>query len=592
MVWPMAIQRLRAVVLAFVAAACGPDVRTGGDARDGDGGTGDGGSSGFCSSDLRDVVDADGNLIMSCPPEQGCANGQCVAACAAAGASQGTVGCDFMVGTPSFYPGFSGLEIAPPCFAVFLANNWPLDAAITISRGGQTYSATAYGRVPNGTANAASWPSVVGDAVASSGVAVLFLSTDPTSTNAGNQLTCPVLPAVSQDNGTAVFTGASDATGIGQAWRITTSVPVSAYDILPYGGAGSFLPSAQLLLPTTAWGTNYVAAAPASTAGSTVPGQGWGQVVAAQDGTVVSVRPRTSFPAGAGVVAAPVGQTTSYTLNAGDFLQWQDTGDLSGSVLSSDKPVSFTAGLTYLCQESSTSSGGGCDSAHQMNPPVAALGFEYVAPPYATRRADLQAESIVYRLVGAADGTTLVYDPPVASAPLTLSLGQVAEFEAVGAFTIKSQDNQHPFYVAQYMSGCSVTGGSRAPGGCLGDEEYVNVLPPAQWLSSYVFFTDPSYATTSLVLVRKKTGAVFSDVTVGCLGAVTGWQPVGTSGMYEITTADLVRGTPVGTCSNGRQSASSASPFGVMVWGLDSAASYAYPAGGNVGKINPVVVIL
>jgi hypothetical protein len=28
-----------------------------------------------------------------------------------------------------------------------------------------------------------------------------------------------------------------------------------------------------------------------------------------------------------------------------------------------------------------------------------------------------------------------------------------------------------------------------------------------------------------------------------------------------------------------------------MVWGEDTAASYAYPAGGNVGKINSVVVI-
>jgi hypothetical protein len=29
-----------------------------------------------------------------------------------------------------------------------------------------------------------------------------------------------------------------------------------------------------------------------------------------------------------------------------------------------------------------------------------------------------------------------------------------------------------------------------------------------------------------------------------------------------------------------------------MVWGLDDAASYAYPAGGNVATINPVVVLL
>jgi len=48
---------------------------------------------------------------------------------------------------------------------------------------------------------------------------------------------------------------------------------------------------------------------------------------------------------------------------------------------------------------------------------------------------------------------------------------------------------------------------------------------------------------------------------------------------------------PVGNCTNGRHSASSAGAFTIMVWGLANFASYAYPAGGNVGKINPVVVI-
>jgi hypothetical protein len=154
----------------------------------------------------------------------------------------------------------------------------------------------------------------------------------------------------------------------------------------------------------------------------------------------------------------------------------------------------------------------------------------------------------------------------------------------------------HPFYVGQYMTGCELPGGTRpaTSGGfnCLGDEEFVNILPPAQWLARYVFFTDPTYATTNLVLVRKKTNGAFADVNVDCLGNVGGWKPVGTSGEYEITDVDLVRGTPVGTCSNGRHLANSAAPFGLMVWGDDDAASYAYPGGGNVGKINPVIVIL
>jgi hypothetical protein len=65
---------------------------------------------------------------------------------------------------------------------------------------------------------------------------------------------------------------------------------------------------------------------------------------------------------------------------------------------------------------------------------------------------------------------------------------------------------------------------------------------------------------------------------------------VGTTGTYETTTVDLVRANHgVGTCSNGPQTAESDGLFGVVVWGLDRFASYAYPAGGLVRAINTVV---
>jgi hypothetical protein len=41
------------------------------------------------------------------------------------------------------------------------------------------------------------------------------------------------------------------------------------------------------------------------------------------------------------------------------------------------------------------------------------------------------------------------------------AVSQVAEFERTGPFVVKSQDNSHPFYVGQYMSGCKVLSGSR-----------------------------------------------------------------------------------------------------------------------------------
>src|SRR6476469_7507605 len=136
--------------------ACGP-------ARNRPGGNGDGGGSGIdasnelgvaCSSDLHDVLDANGNVVATCPDDQGCAAGACVPACQAAAASQGSVGCDFTVATPSFLSNGT-YNIPAPCFAVFLANNWPKDATVTISYGGTPYDATTFGRVPDGTANAA-----------------------------------------------------------------------------------------------------------------------------------------------------------------------------------------------------------------------------------------------------------------------------------------------------------------------------------------------------------------------------------------------------------------------------------------------------
>jgi hypothetical protein len=537
-----------------------------------------------CSGDLQSVTDEAGVVQKKCPPDQGCYKGECIAACEAAAKSKGNVGCDFLAATPSFYP-----SITPPCFAVFLANNWSKPVKITVSRGGTSYDATTFARVPNSGTNATAWPALPASGLPEGQVAVLFMSSDPSSTNAGFPLKCPVPQAVA--GGTAVI-----GSGKGQAFTITTDAPVSAYDILPYGGAQSFLPSAQLLLPTTAWGTNYVAVVPP------IQGMGgpqWGQIVASADATTIKINPTQSLPAAGGVPAAPKGVVTTFTLNRGEVVQWQPSLDISGSIISSDKPVSFIGGTGYLCLRSGTSTGGGCDSGHQMIPPISALGSEYAPVPYVTRRADLAPEAVPYRIVGMVDGTNLTFNPPVTGAPATLARGTVAAFEATGPFIVKSQDADHPFYVGQMMSGAKVTSGSR-PGATvsifgsmteLGDEEFVNVLPPRQFLTKYVFFTDPTYSTTNLVLTRVKGASGFKDVKVACLGNVTGWKPVAGTGQYEYAEVELIRrAVGVGACKNGPQVAESDGQFGLVVWGTDTFASYAYPGGGNVGSINTVVV--
>ncbi len=533
--------------------------------------TGGGGSSETlgCSSDLRYVVNENGAVVKDCWPEQGCADGGCVEPCQAAAASKGNVGCDFVLSTPYFYVG-----IQPPCFAAFAANAWPRNAKLTVSRGGQTYDVTQFGRIATADPNVTTWAPIPTAGVPESKVALLFLSQDPASAN-GTPLTCPITPAINQDGGTAV-----SGSAVGEAWKIVSDTPISLYDILPYGGADSYLPSAELVFPRTAWGTNYIAVLPKDS-----DGPPWGQLVAGEDDTTIEVLPTIALPQANQVPAAPLNATTTFKLNAGEYVQWQLTSDMTGSVFKSDKPVSFTGGNGYICYQSATSMGGGCDSAHQMIPPISAMGREYVLTPFTDRGP--VAESIPYRIVGAVNGTLLTYEPQAPpGAPSSLAQGEKRDFEAVGAFVVKSQDKDHPFYVGQMMTGCYAGGPD-----CVGDEEFVNLLPPAQFLRKYVFFTDPTYPTTNLVIVRVKDSG-WHDVSLDCAGTLSGWKPVGASGEFEITQLDLIRNNaPNGNCNNGPHTAVSEGRFGVMVWGLANASSYGYPAGGSGATINSVVIL-
>src|SRR6185295_3310218 len=110
-----------------------------------------------------------------------------------------------------------------------------------------------FGRLVDNSLAPTAWAPIPSDGVPPNEVAVLFLSSDPNAVmpETGTPLTCPVPPAIDMST---VITG----TGRGDAWVITTDTPVSAYDIIPFGGAPSYFPSASLLLPTTALDTGYV----------------------------------------------------------------------------------------------------------------------------------------------------------------------------------------------------------------------------------------------------------------------------------------------------------------------------------------------
>ena len=75
---------------------------------------------------------------------------------------------------------------------------------------------------------------------------------------------------------------------------------------------------------------------------------------------------------------------------------------------------------------------------------------------------------------------------------MSMFLMGVLPFLIIGVlffFTVRSQDDQHPFLLAQRMDTANIPGGTR-PGATdmnfpqnLGDEEFVVMLPPAQFLA-------------------------------------------------------------------------------------------------------------
>lgn len=560
------------------------------------GAAGSGGGKLSCNADATAVVDAGGAVVKTCAATETCLDGGCIDACAAAAKQSSNLGCSFWAPTPRTIGTKYPMPSLEPCFAVFLANNGKVPATLGVSRGGSSFDVTKFARVPVSGMPPSSWPTLTATGLPVGGVAVLFLSADPNAImqETGTSLACPVATAVAGASGV-------EGPGIGKGFHVTASAPLAAYDSFPFGGAVSFFPSAQTLFPEGAWGTSYVVLGPpVGTAGG--PGPMFGQVLAAEDGTEVTIAPTVDLPAAGTIPAIAKGAKGTFTLNAGEYVQWEwpatAGADWSGSVLASTKPVAVTAGNRFLRLQPQDAPGG--EASHNQLRPVATLGFSYAVAPFETRRKDLAPEVIPYRLMGTVDGTTLTFDPAVPGAPSSLAKGQIVDFTTDLAFRVASQDADHPFAVAQMMTTANVPSGSRDgaitkasfggnPPYPLGDEEFVPLIAPDQFRSSYVFFDDPSYATTNLTLIRRKGGAGFADVTIECAGKVTGWKPIGTSGEYEHASIDLVRGgVAAGTCAHGRQSATSTAPFGLLVWGIDTYASYGYLAGGNAAKLTSV----
>ena len=561
----------------------------------------------YCDPQDLGYVFQCGQRSYQCSSLEQCFEGKCRNPCVDTLGQDTSNGCEFYAMEMDLTP-----EAVGVCYAVFIVNQWKTgeSAKIQVDRGGQVLPVGQFARIPQGFGTATTYaPYNQAAGLPKDQIAILFLSRDPDALNDPNPISprrlasCPggVVPAVVGD-------AALHGTGKAQSFHIKTNVPVVAYQMLPYGAGRARVTGATLLLPTNVWDTNYVAAN-AYAAPTTFQEDRIGptmSILAQADNTVVNILPTTQILAGGGLPATAANATGAYSLNKGEYLQFTQHVELTGSAIQSNNPIAVIGGATLMDVPTSRIR---ADSAEQMLFPVRALGNEYVGARYRSRDKQID-EYVPWRIVGVVDGTQLTYDPPQVGAPAAIGARQLREFNAQGPFVVRSQDVNHPFYFASYM-----TGGEQFDGE--GDPEFVNVISPAQYLSRYTFFTDPTYPETNLVIVRAKDQGVFPDVTLDCAGLLGGWQQVDSNDQYEFTRVDLSTGNfqGVGACNNGVHTISGALPgdggassgrFGVTVWGWGNPltwqpdeednprftrwVSYGYPAGANVSRLNTVVL--
>ncbi|MBL8739458.1 MAG: IgGFc-binding protein [Myxococcales bacterium] len=490
----------------------------------------------------------------------------CVPACIAAENNRSSVGCEYY---SVFMDSFVGEQA---CFVAIIANTSELPAQIDVSYEGDTIDLAEFARVPVGSGPGLTLEPF--DPVAGlqpSEAAIVFLSGLPG--DSGPRCRVP----------SAIPTGAQvhAKSGFGSAFRITSSVPVVAYQVNPFGGASAAVTGASLLLPTSAWDTTYMAlSAPTAFAGDLGPML---NIVAEEDDTEVELRFRSgSTSGGNGVPPGEPGAPSVFTLHRGQQAQVLALSDMTGNALLASKPVGLFVGAPCFNLPLDTAA---CDHVEQMLPPASSFASEAVA--VMPKRAN---EEGTYRIVALTDGTTFEYSTPVGG-PEELDAGRHTVFSTDEPFVVRSQDDEHPFMLIAHM-----TGGEWAGLSGLGDPEMVLSVPPIQFLDRYVFFADPTYSESTLVVVRAKEDGIWKPVTLDCLGEIDSWEPVGD---YQWARVDLTTGDfeSVAGCSSGRRVMESEAPFGLWVWGWATPefsppgyASYGYPAGMNVRKVNDAPV--
>lgn len=403
------------------------------------------------------------------------------------------------------------------------------------------------------------------------------------------------------------------------AYRIESNVPIIAYQFNPLDNVDVFSNDASLLLPSNTFGKEYFVMSRfeilgGGPVGDLLPYRGEISIVAAAAQTNVTIVPTARTQAGANMATMMPGQRYTYALEPYQVLNIksdQDGGDLTGTLVTADKPVGVFGG-----HEAAVSGTVCCADhlEHQMFP-VSTWGTTYVATKSKARMAEVD----YWRVIASQDGTTVTFSPAV-SAPRTLGRGQWIEVATAQDFVVSADK---PISVGQLLassqeivvpapySDCTASGvcapgytcemadifgltsncfppmclpgGNTCPSGhvcttyddgsaaCtpVGDPTLIMLPPEKQFRKDYVFLSPNKYAQDYINIVAPEAAQVTLDGVM---------VPAGNFTMVSGSTWKVARVA----VSDGVHKVVANMPVSVIAYGYDRDVSYGYAAGLNL----------
>ncbi|MFH1435706.1 MAG: hypothetical protein ABIJ56_08330 [Pseudomonadota bacterium] len=381
----------------------------------------------------------------------------------------------------------------------------------------------------------------------------------------------------------------------GYGYRVTSTIPIIAYQFNPYDTATSYTSDASMLLPRGSLGTHYRVAAWHKYPGSSFHLYAYLTVAGTQDGTsvTITVPADTIAEAGGGIPAISAGDSYTTTVNEGDVLQIAgpvDTGDLTGALVEATAPVAVFGGsecadVPYDCDFCRDWEGDlaprcqFCDHIEEQMYPVTAWGRRYIAARVPVR-SNAGVEGTYWKIIAAEDDTTVSITyaggtelrTSAGDPPFSLDAGGILDFELAGTADTPGDafiDSDKPVLAVQYIEGQTCTDLGAGDGG---DPAMILTVPMEQYLREYIFTVPSTYADNYIVIVKPVEAAVLLDgaaVSGTSYPVTTGWEifrPSVDAGVHRIT---------------GTQE------FGIIGVGYSPYVSYGYVGGLSLRAINP-----